>query len=49
MIYWNLIWAIVPFAIIAAVFIPMFTPVPHSIKDSESTEKLEQVIKGKED
>ena len=47
MIIYGLIFAILPIAIIAAIFIPAFTP--PDIEDSQSTEKLEQVIKEDKD
>tara|TARA_B100000085_G_C18082274_1_gene325573 strand:+ start:287 stop:433 length:147 start_codon:yes stop_codon:yes gene_type:complete len=48
MIIWGVFWAIVPIAIVAAIFVPMFNPAPN-IEDSQSKEKLEQVIKEDKD
>ena len=42
MIIWFVFWAIVPIAIIAAIFIPAFTP--PDIENSQPSEKLEEVI-----
>jgi len=47
MIIWFVFWAIVPIAIIAAIFIPAFTP--PDIENSQPSEKLEQVIKEDKD
>ena len=44
MIIYGVLFAIIPIAIVAAIFIPMFNPAPN-IEDSPSTEKLEEVIK----
>ena len=44
MIFYGLLFAIIPIAIVAAIFVPMFNTAPN-IEDSQSTEKLEQVIK----
>ena len=44
MILYGLMFALLPIAIVAAIFVPMFNPAPN-IDDSQSTEKLEQVIK----
>ena len=46
MIVWFVFWAIVPIAIIAAIFIPAFTP---DAEDSKSIIKSEQVIKEDKD
>tara|TARA_B100000927_G_scaffold238986_1_gene200011 strand:+ start:926 stop:1072 length:147 start_codon:yes stop_codon:yes gene_type:complete len=48
MIVWFVFWAIVPIAIIAAIFIPAFTPAPDA-EDSKSIIKSEQVIKEDKD
>ena len=52
MILYGLLFAIIPIAIIAAIFVPVFNPNTQNfnpdIEDSQSTEKLEQVIKGAE-
>ena len=42
MIFYGLLFAIIPIAIIAAIFIPAFTP--RNIEDSQSTEKIEEKI-----
>ena len=44
MIIYGVLFAVIPIAIISAIFVPMFNPAPN-IEDSQSTEKLEQVIK----
>ena len=43
MIYWGLIWAILPIAFIVSIFIPAFTP--RNIEDAQSTEKIEKSMK----
>ena len=52
MIIYGVLFAIIPIAIIAAIFVPAFNPNTQNfnpdIEDSQSTEKLEQVIKGAE-
>tara|TARA_B100001057_G_C22496275_1_gene812194 strand:- start:62 stop:217 length:156 start_codon:yes stop_codon:yes gene_type:complete len=49
MIIYGVLFAVIPIAIIAAIFIPEFNPNTQDfnpdIEDSQSTEKLEQVIK----
>ena len=49
MILYGLLFAIIPIAIIAAIFVPVFNPNTQNfnsdIKDSQSTEKLEQDTK----
>ena len=48
MIIYVVLFAIIPIAIVAAIFVPMFNPAPN-IEDSQSKEKLEQVIKEDKD
>ena len=43
MIIWFVFWAIVPIAIIAAIFIPAFTP--PNVEDLPSKEKIEKSMK----
>jgi len=42
MIFYGLMFALLPIAIIAAIFIPAFTP--PDIENSQPSEKLEEVI-----
>ena len=44
MIFWNFIWAIVPIALITALFVPTFHRLTNE-KYLQPTEKLEEVIK----
>ena len=43
MIFYGLLFALLPIAIIAAILIPAFTP--PEIENSQPSEKLEEVIK----
>ena len=49
MIIYGVLLAIIPIAIIAAIFVPAFNPNTQNfnsdIEDSQSTERLEEVIK----
>ena len=49
MIIYGVLFAIIPIAIIAAIFVPEFNPNKQNfnpdIEDSQSSERLEQVIK----
>ena len=47
MILYGLLFAVIPIAIIAAIFIPALTP--PDIENSQPSEKLEQVIKEDKD